>query len=100
MSNSAERNRLTENLSNSSRIFERLRILRHRVLRGLPLSIKMEKVLPLCDSVGKLVQIHKISTIPKTCQEGKNYNFDVSDSNESKNKYRKVGGTPPSNLIS
>ena len=36
----------------------------------------------------------------KTCQEGKNYNFDVSDSNEGENKYRKVGGTPPSNLIS
>jgi hypothetical protein len=36
----------------------------------------------------------------KTCQEGKDYNFDVSYSNESENKYRKVGGTPPSDLIS
>jgi len=34
------------------------------------------------------------------CQEGRNYNFGVSDSNEGKNKYRKVGGTPPSDLIS
>jgi Sigma-70, region 4 len=34
------------------------------------------------------------------CQEGKNYNFGVSDSNEGKNKCRKVGGTPPSDLIS
>jgi hypothetical protein len=36
----------------------------------------------------------------KTCQEGKNYNFDVSDSNEGENKFRKFVGTPPSNLIS
>ena len=36
----------------------------------------------------------------KTCQEGKNRNFDVSYSNEGENKYRKVGGTPPSDLIS
>jgi hypothetical protein len=36
----------------------------------------------------------------KTCQEGKNYNFDVTNSNEGENKYRKVGGTPPSTLIS
>jgi hypothetical protein len=36
----------------------------------------------------------------KSCQEGKNYNFDVSCSNEGENKYRKVGGTPPSDLIS
>jgi predicted transcriptional regulator len=36
----------------------------------------------------------------KSCQEGKNYNFEVSYSNETGNKYRKVGGTPPSDLIS
>ncbi|HKB97414.1 MAG TPA: sigma factor-like helix-turn-helix DNA-binding protein [Terriglobales bacterium] len=36
----------------------------------------------------------------KSCQEGKNYNFDLSHSNEGENKYRKVGGTPPSDLIS
>lgn len=37
---------------------------------------------------------------PKTCQEGKNYNFDVSDSYEGENKFRKFVGTPPSDLIS
>lgn len=31
----------------------------------------------------------------ESCQEGKNYKCDVSDSKEGKNKYRKVGGTPP-----
>jgi hypothetical protein len=36
----------------------------------------------------------------KSCQEGKNCNFDVSHSNEGKNKSRKSVGTPPSNLIS
>ena len=36
----------------------------------------------------------------ETCQEGKKYNFDVSYSNEGENKCRKVGGTPPSDLIS
>jgi DNA-directed RNA polymerase specialized sigma24 family protein len=36
----------------------------------------------------------------KSCQVGKNYNFDVSDSNEGENKYRKVVGVPPSDLIS
>jgi hypothetical protein len=36
----------------------------------------------------------------KTCQEGNNYNFGVSHSKEGENKYRKFGGTPPSNLIS
>jgi DNA-directed RNA polymerase specialized sigma24 family protein len=36
----------------------------------------------------------------KSCQEGKNYNFDVSDSNEGKNKFRKFVHPPPSNLIS
>jgi len=36
----------------------------------------------------------------ETCQEGKKHNFDVSCSNEDENKYRKVGGTPPSDLIS
>lgn len=36
----------------------------------------------------------------KSCQEGKNYNFGVSDSKEGENKFRKFVGTPPSNLIS
>jgi Sigma-70, region 4 len=37
---------------------------------------------------------------PKSCQGGKGFNFDVSDTNEAENKHRKVGGTPPSNLVS
>jgi Sigma-70, region 4 len=40
------------------------------------------------------------SSSPKSCQEGKAFNFDVSDSNEAGNKHRKVGGMPPSNLVS
>lgn len=36
----------------------------------------------------------------KSCQEGKSYNFDVSDSNEGENKVGKFVGTPPSNVIS
>jgi Sigma-70, region 4 len=34
------------------------------------------------------------------CQEGKTRNLEISDCNEGKNKHRKVGGTPPSDLIS
>jgi hypothetical protein len=36
----------------------------------------------------------------ESCQEGKNYNFDVSGSNEGKNKSQKFVLPPPSNLIS
>ena len=36
----------------------------------------------------------------KSCQEGKTYKLRVSYSNEGGKKYRKVGGTPPSELIS
>jgi hypothetical protein len=36
----------------------------------------------------------------KSCQGGKNYKFDLSCSNEGGNKHRKVGGTPPTDLIS
>jgi len=36
----------------------------------------------------------------KTCQEGKNYKSEVSYSNDGENKCRKVGGTPPSDLVS
>jgi hypothetical protein len=36
----------------------------------------------------------------ESCQEGKSYKMDVRYSNESRNKYGKVGGTPPSDLIS
>src|SRR4029077_18945009 len=44
---------------------------------------------------GLLETLPSCSGVHKTCQEGKNYNFGVSDSNEGRNKYRKVGGTPP-----
>jgi hypothetical protein len=37
---------------------------------------------------------------PKSCQVGKAFDFDVSDTNEAENKHRKVGGTPPSRLVS
>jgi len=36
----------------------------------------------------------------ETCQEGKSYNFDVSDSKEGENKCRKFVHPPPSDLIS
>ena len=36
----------------------------------------------------------------RSCQEGKTHKFDVSCSNEGGNKCRKVGGTPPADLIS
>jgi len=49
---------------------------------------------------GLMEQLPSVTGGSKTCQEGKNYNFDLSDSNEGENKYRKVGGTPPSDLIS
>ena len=49
---------------------------------------------------GLMEQLPTATRGRKTCQEGKNYNFDLSDSNEGKNKYRKVGGTPPSDLVS
>jgi hypothetical protein len=49
---------------------------------------------------GLMEKLPSVTGGPKTCQEGKNYNFDVSNSNEGENKYRKVGGTPPSDLIS
>ena len=49
---------------------------------------------------GLMEKLPSVSGGSKTCQEGKNYNFDLSDTNEGGNKYRKVGGTPPSDLIS
>jgi RNA polymerase sigma factor (sigma-70 family) len=49
---------------------------------------------------GLMEKLPSVTGGAKTCQEGKNYNFDLSDSNEGENKYRKVGGTPPSDLIS
>ncbi|MGA8539279.1 MAG: sigma factor-like helix-turn-helix DNA-binding protein [Terriglobales bacterium] len=36
----------------------------------------------------------------KSCQEGETHKFGVSCSNEGENKCRKVGGTPPADLIS
>ena len=44
--------------------------------------------------------LERVPSMRESCQEGKTYNFDVSYSNKGKNKYQKVGGTPPSNLIS
>jgi len=44
--------------------------------------------------------MERVSGGGKSCQEGKSYNFDVSPSNKGENKHRKVGGTPPSDLIS
>ncbi len=49
---------------------------------------------------GLMEELPRVTRGQKTCQEGNNYNFDVSNSKESKNKYRKFGGTPPSDLIS
>ncbi len=49
---------------------------------------------------GLMEQLPTATRGRKTCQEGKNYNFDVSDSKEGENKYRKFVGTPPSDLIS
>jgi predicted DNA-binding protein (UPF0251 family) len=47
-----------------------------------------------------LEKVPSASSGRKSCQEGKSYNFDVSCSNKGENKCRKVGGTPPSDLIS
>ncbi len=50
-------------------------------------------------SAGLLEKMPEDTRGVKSCQEGKNANFELSDSNQSENKSRKVGGTPPSNLI-
>jgi len=47
---------------------------------------------------GLLEKLHQESS--KSCREGKSYNFGVSSSNDRENKSRKLGGTPPSRLIS
>ena len=49
---------------------------------------------------GLMEQLPTATRGRKTCQEGKNYNFAVSDSKGGENKYRKFVGTPPSDLIS
>ncbi len=46
-------------------------------------------------AAGLMDEMGLISGGAKSCQGGKNDDFDVSDSKEGKNKYRKVGGTPP-----
>ncbi len=51
-------------------------------------------------AAGLMEKLPSVTRGRETCQEGKNYNFDVSYSNKGKNKYRKVGGAPPSDLIS
>ncbi len=49
---------------------------------------------------GLMEQLPTATRGRKTCQEGKNCNFAVSDSKGGENKYRKFVGTPPSDLIS
>ncbi len=49
---------------------------------------------------GLMEQLPMTSGGSKSCQGGKNHKFDVSDTNDGKNKYRKSVGTPPSDLIS
>jgi hypothetical protein len=49
---------------------------------------------------GLMDRLPSVGGGPKTCQEGKNYNFEVSVSNEGENKSRKFVHPPPSNLIS
>jgi hypothetical protein len=49
---------------------------------------------------GLMEELPMSTRTQKTCQVGKNYNCDISSSNKERNKYRKVGGTPPNDLIS
>ena len=49
---------------------------------------------------GLMEKLPQVGRGRKSCQEGKNYNFEVSDSNKGENKFRKFVGTPPRNLIS
>jgi len=51
-------------------------------------------------ALGLMEQLPMADGGRESCQEGKNYKFDVSDTNDGKNKYRKSVGTPPSDLIS
>lgn len=44
--------------------------------------------------------LEELPECQKTCQEGNNYKSGVSGSYDNENKVRKVGGTPPSSLIS
>jgi len=49
---------------------------------------------------GLMEELPPVTRGQKSCQEGKNYNYDLSYSNENENKYRKLVGTPPPDLIS
>jgi hypothetical protein len=49
---------------------------------------------------GLLKELPQVMRRLESCQEGKNCNFDVSDSNAGGNKCRKNVQLPPSNLIS
>jgi hypothetical protein len=49
---------------------------------------------------GLMEKLPLVTRGEKSCQEGKSYKFDVSDSKEGKNKYGKFVGVPPSDLIS
>jgi len=49
---------------------------------------------------GLMEKLPQVGGGRKSCQEGKNYNFEVSDSNKGENKFRKFVGIPPRNLIS
>jgi Sigma-70, region 4 len=49
---------------------------------------------------GLMEQLPMTKASSESCQGGKNYKFDVSDTNDGKNKHRKSVGTPPSDLIS
>ncbi len=58
---------------------------------------QLSRILLAC---GLLEELPTAGKSVKSCQGGVRYNSDVSYSNKSENKYPKVGGTPPSNLIS
>jgi hypothetical protein len=49
---------------------------------------------------GLMEKLPSATSEPKTCQEAKRDNFNVSNSNEGENKCPKFVGTPPSDLIS
>jgi hypothetical protein len=44
---------------------------------------------------GLMEELPSVASRPKTCQEGKNYNFDASDSKEGENKFRNYVRFPP-----
>ena len=46
-------------------------------------------------TVGLLEELPSVTPVQKSCQEGKSYNFDVSDSNEGENKFSPMSRYPP-----